>query len=97
MNLADVAHELYGLPPEEFTDGRNTRAKEITATGDRELGAEVRKLPKPTVAAWLANMLIRTRSSRIMELIALGPQLQDAQSQGARAEMRRVLDRRRES
>ena len=60
------------------------------------MGAEVRRLPKPTVAAWLANMLVRTRAPRIMELIALGPELREAQSRGARADMRRVLDRRRE-
>jgi hypothetical protein len=96
VKLDNVAQELYGLPPEEFTEARNARAKEITATGDRELGAEVRRLPKPTVAAWLANMLVRTRASRVTELIALGPELREAQSQGERADMRRVVDRRRE-
>ena len=96
MAFDGVAHELYGLSPEEFTDARNARAREITAAGDRELGAEVRRLPKPTVAAWLANMLVRTRAARVKELIALGPELRDAQSQGARADMRRVLDRRRD-
>lgn len=96
MNLDDIAQELYGLSPERFTEVRNSRAKEITATGDRALGAEVRRLPKPTVAAWLANMLVRTCRSRVRELIALGPELQEAQSQRARVDVRRVLDRRRE-
>jgi hypothetical protein len=96
VNLDDVAHELYGLSPEEFTEGRNARAKEITAAGNREMGAEVRRLPKPTVAAWLANMLVRTHAPRVKELIALGQELRGAQSQGDRADMRRVLDRRRE-
>ena len=96
MNLDDVAKELYGLSPERFTEVRNTRAKEITATGDRALGAEVRRLPKPTVAAWLVNMLVRTRRSRVRELIALGPELQKAQNRGARVDVRRALDRRRE-
>jgi hypothetical protein len=96
VNLDDVAQELYGLSPEEFTEVRNARAKEIIASGDRELGTEVRKLPKPTVAAWLANMLVRTRTPKIKELVALGPELREAQSQGERADMRRVLDRRRE-
>jgi hypothetical protein len=96
VNLDDVARELYGLSPEEFTERRNARAKEIIAAGNRELGAEVRRLPKPTVSAWLANMLVRTRAARVTELVALGPELREAQSQGARADMRRVLDRRRE-
>jgi len=94
--LDDVAQELYGLPPEEFTEVRNARAKEITASGDRELAAEVRKLPKPTVAAWLANELVRTRRADVEELIALGPELREAQSNGARQDMRRLVDRRRD-
>lgn len=94
--LDDVAQELYGLPPEEFTEVRNARAKEITAAGDRELAAEVRKLPKPTVAAWLANELARTRGPDVEELIALGPELREAQGNGARQDMRRLVDRRRD-
>jgi hypothetical protein len=96
VNLDDVAQEIYGLSPEEFTERRNARAKEIIAAGNRELGAEVRRLPKPTVSAWLANMLVRTRAARVTELVALGQELREAQSQGARADMRRVQDRRRE-
>jgi hypothetical protein len=96
VNLDDVAQEIYGLSPEEFTERRNARAKEIIAAGNRELGAEVRRLPKPTVSAWLANMLVRTRAASVTELVALGQELREAQSQGARADMRRVQDRRRE-
>lgn len=90
MTLDDVAEELYGLPPEEFTEVRNARAKEIGATGNRELAAEVRRLPKPTVAAWLANALVRTRATMVEELIALGSELREAQSLGRREDMRRV-------
>ncbi len=96
MILDDVAQELYGLPPEEFTEVRNARAKQITAAGDRELAAEVRKLPKPTVAAWLANDLVRTRGPDVEELIALGPELREAQGKGVRQDMRRLVDRRRD-
>ncbi len=96
MNLDDLAQELYGLPPEKFTEMRNTRAKEIAATGNRELAGEVRRLPKPTVAAWLANMLVRRRAATVLELVALGPDLRAAQSRGAREDMRRVSERRRE-
>jgi hypothetical protein len=95
VNLDDIGQQLYGLSPEEFTEARNARAKEITAAGDRGLGAGVRRLPKPTVAAWLANMLVRAHAPKVKELIALGPELREAQSKGQRADMRRVLDRRR--
>jgi hypothetical protein len=92
----DVADELYGLSPERFTEVRNARAKEIGATGDRELASQVRKLPKPTVAAWLANALVRTQGTKIEELIALGPELRGLLDGGARADVRRVVDRRRQ-
>jgi hypothetical protein len=96
VKLDDVAQELYGLPPERFTEMRNTRAKEIAAAGDRELAGEVRRLPKPTVAAWLANMLVRTHAATVEQLVALGPEHRDAQGRGEREDMRRVAERRRE-
>src|ERR1700688_3497887 len=96
MNLDEVAHELYGLPPEGFTEARNARAKEITAAGNRELATQVRRLPKPTVAAWLANVLVRTHVAKIAELVALGPELRAVQRRKVREDMRRVADRRRE-
>ncbi len=96
MKIDDVAQELYGLPPERFTEMRNTRAKEIAATGDRDLAGEVRRLPKPTVAAWLANMLVRKYAATVEQLVALGSEHRDAQGRGAREEMRRVAERRRE-
>ena len=96
MVLDDVAQELYGLSPEKFTEVRNARAKEIIASGDRALAAEVRRLPKPTVAAWLANSLVRTRGPDVDALIALGPELREAQRGRARQDMRRLAERRRE-
>jgi len=95
VDLDGVAHEIYGLPPEEFIDARNAKAKVIAAIGDPQLAAEVRKLPKPTVVAWLANTLVRERRPEVAELIALGVQIREAHLRGARYEMRQVADRRR--
>jgi len=95
VNLAVVASELYGLDPEAFTAARNARAKEAAGGGDRVLAAEIRKLGKPTAAAWLANGLARSRASAIEELIGLGPALRRAQSGGRRAEMKEIVERRR--
>ncbi len=95
VNLADVSSELYGLDPGAFTAARNARAKEAAAAGTKELAAEIRKLAKPTAAAWLANRLTRSRASAIDELISLGPELRRAQGGGQRAEMRRLGEKRR--
>src|SRR5580658_359566 len=95
VNLADVSAELYGLEPEAFTATRNARSKEAGAAGDRQLAAAIKKLGKPTAAAWLANRLARSRASTIDELVGLGPELKRAQSGGQRAEMRRLVEQRR--
>ena len=41
MGIEDVADELYGLAPEDFTAARNARAKAARTDGDRELTAAV--------------------------------------------------------
>jgi hypothetical protein len=91
----DIADELYGLDPRHFTEARNDRAKESAADGDRSLATAVRKLAKPTVPAWLANVLARTRRSSIDELVQLGSDLRRAQTSGRRDDVKHFMDRRR--
>ncbi len=69
---------LYGLPPEEFTAGRNARAKELKAD-DAELAAAVAKLPKPTAAAAAVNRLAREEPSEVRALVQCGRRLRAAQ------------------
>ena len=95
MTLEEIAWQLYGLAPREFTAARNAHAKEATSDGHKDLAAALRALPKPTVVAWSANMLSRRRPSDIEDLIALGPELRHAQNAGLRADLRRLVDRRR--
>ena len=64
MSIEDVAAELYGLAPEEFTAARNARAKGAKAGGDAELAAQVQSLRKPTAGAWLLNQLVRQHGGR---------------------------------
>lgn len=52
MPLDDEIDALYQLTPDTFTAARNELAKRA---GDR--GAEVRKLAKPSAAAWAVNQL----------------------------------------
>jgi hypothetical protein len=77
--LDDVASELYSLSPAEFTAARNQRASSETKGGDRQLGASIRRLPKPSVAAWAVNMLVRHRSDEVEALLELGDRLREAQ------------------
>jgi hypothetical protein len=91
-----VADQLYRLPPDRFIEARNARAKEIAASGDRPTAAAVRKFPKPSVAAWLANVLVREHRDVIDDLLDLGRALRLAQEQASGQEMRTLSARRQE-
>ncbi|MGH3357238.1 MAG: hypothetical protein ACRDO7_00445 [Nocardioidaceae bacterium] len=80
MTLQSVADDLYGTLPEEFIARRNARAKEVRAGGDRELAARIGKLPKPRTSAWVLNMLVRGLPDEIDQLIVLGAQIREAQT-----------------
>ena len=60
--LLEIADGLYGLPQDEFTPARDARAKELKA--DKDLAAAVKKLKKPSVAAWAVNLFVRREARR---------------------------------
>ena len=94
MSIEDVARELYGLAPEEFTAARNARAKAAKADGDPELAGRVQSLRKPTAGAWLLNQLVRRHGDEVQQVLDLGAQLRAAQGTLGADELR-ALDRQR--
>jgi hypothetical protein len=96
------ADDLYGLPLEQFVPERAALAKALRADGARDEAARVAKLPKPSVAAWAVNQLVRTQGGAIDELFAAGDALIDAQSalvsgSGDAATLRDAAQREREA
>ena len=92
--VAAAADLVYGLPLEEFTDGRNAVAKELR---DRGLAAEsdaVKALAKPSVAAWAVNQLSRRRHADLDEFLEAAAAARDAQL-GGTADMREAIARQR--
>jgi hypothetical protein len=77
----DPIDGLYGLPLEEFVPARDALAKELRAGGDRDGAAEVKKLAKPTRAAWAVNQLARTHADEVRALVDAGTALAGAQEQ----------------
>ncbi|WP_405065015.1 hypothetical protein OG558_23975 [Kribbella sp. NBC_01510] len=77
VDVAAAALELYGLPPEDFTAARNQVVKQAKDAGDSSRAA-VKALRKPTLAAWLANLLVRIDPDGIAELTDLGEELRQA-------------------
>lgn len=79
QSLSQVADELYGLVPAEFTAARDEHARQARAAGQRETAAEIKKLPRPTAGAWLVNQLVRDAATQMDQLFQVGQSLQDAQ------------------
>src|SRR4051794_16281075 len=79
VDFDEVADELYGIPPEEFIATRRTREEEARAEGDRVLATSISTLPKPSLAAWAVNVLVRAQRDQIAGLVELGGLLREAQ------------------
>ncbi|HET9348627.1 MAG TPA: hypothetical protein VFO13_05770, partial [Arthrobacter sp.] len=97
QGLADVAARLYALPFDDFVAARTAAAKDAAAAKEgRTLAAEVRSLPKPSVAAWTVNMLAARRPETLRELAGLGTSMRAAQSSLDAPELRRLGQERRQ-
>ena len=96
MDFEEVADELYGLVPEAFTTRRNEWAADAKEHGDRALAERLRQLRRPAASAWLSNLLVRERPTRLGELLELGAPIRDAQLRLAGDDLRRLARRRQE-
>ena len=78
--LLSIAEELYSLAPAEFTPTRNEWAKRTRTEGDRELAKRVTELRKPSMPAWVVNMLMRHQGEQMTQVLDLGASLRQAQA-----------------
>jgi myosin heavy subunit len=95
-DVESVAEELYALPQAEFTAARDARSAAAKREGDRSLADAIKKLVRPTTAAWLANLLVRERTRQVEELLELGEAMREAQSELAADQMRQLATQRRQ-
>ena len=93
-DLADVADELYAMPPEDFVAAREARAKQAgpRATGTSHRGA---RAAQADGAAWLLNQLARQRPDEVEQLVGLGDELREAQ-QSLDGDQMRALNQQRQ-
>ena len=75
MDLESAAQELYGLSPGRFTAARDAKVSEARKAGYPDLASSLKKLRKPSVGAWLGNLLVREQSKDVERLIHLGVEL----------------------
>ena len=100
--MADLEAEidrLYGVPLDEFVAQRDQLAKQLNRDGEREAGAQVKALRKPTVGAWALNQAVRRRRVETDALLATGRRLraahEDLMSGGDPAVLRETMEEER--
>jgi hypothetical protein len=89
--LLGIADELYALAPGDFTPARDARAKELKGS---EVSGQVKKLKKPSAAAWVVNQLVRHETEQVEQVLAMGEALRAAQA-GLKGDELRALTRQR--
>lgn len=99
VDRTEAVNELYGSALPDFVATRSRWVAAARSAGETELAAELAALRKPTLAAWLLNMVTRSEPRAVVELNALGERMRAAQAKGdgeglarARPERREALD-----
>jgi hypothetical protein len=76
----DEIGNLYSLPLDEFTAARDALAKRVRDEDDRAEAERIRKLKKPTRAAWAVNRGVHADRAAAKRLIDAGKRLERAQN-----------------
>jgi hypothetical protein len=92
----DVIRALYEAPPDGFVAGRAAAIAEARQAGDKETAKRLAALRKPTVAAWLVNLLALRRPELIDELVELSTALRSAQRSLQGEQLRELSTQRRQ-
>lgn len=75
MDFESAADEVFAAPRSEFVATRDRLAREAREQGDADTARRLGALRKPTVAAWLVNLLARERPEALQRFLALGDSL----------------------
>ena len=78
MDFEEAADALYAAPAADFIATRNELAKQLKADGDQLGSTRLKAMRKPTVAAWVTNLVARKLPDDIDDLLALGDEFREA-------------------
>lgn len=93
-SLLEIADQLYGLSLADFTPARDALAKEHKA--DKSFAAQIKTLKKPSLAAWVVNLLVRRDAPQVEQVLAVGAALREAQANLDGEELRALTRQRRQ-
>lgn len=92
-DLLAWADELYGLPLGEFTARRDALVREHRG---QELAPALKALRKPSLAAWVVNLLVRRDPGQVAQVLSVGDALREAQADLDADELRALTRQRRQ-
>ena len=92
--LLELADGLYALPLGDFTPARDALVKEHKS--DKELAARIKALKKPSLAAWVVNLLVRRDAAQVDQVLQVGTALREAQANLDGEELRALTRQRRQ-
>jgi hypothetical protein len=78
--VQQIGDELYQLPPAAFTAARDAAVAHAKTGGDADAAAALAAMKKPSVAAWLVNLVALRSPESVHRLLALGQTIRSAQS-----------------
>lgn len=91
--LLEIADELYALGLADFTPARDAKAKDLKGT---DLAPRVKALKKPSLAAWVVNLLVRHETEQVEQVLTVGAALREAQASMSGDELRALTKQRRQ-
>ncbi|MFE0811860.1 hypothetical protein ACFW4M_31735 [Streptomyces sp. NPDC058794] len=77
-SVESVLDELYTTPPSDFVARREEHAKAARTAGRKEDARRIHAARRPTLAAWAANLLARSRPQESRRFLDLGQALREA-------------------
>jgi hypothetical protein len=78
VDFEEAADAVYAVRAADFIATRNELAKQLKADGDALGSTRLKALRKPTVAAWIANLVARKLPDELDDLLALGDEFREA-------------------
>lgn len=91
----ELVHRLYTTPPDRFVAIRDEAVAEARRAGDPKAAREIARLRRPTVAAWLVNLLAIRRPELVADLAQLAEALRTAQRELRGPRLRELSTQRR--
>lgn len=87
---------LYTQPLDGFVAARDAAARQAADAGDTVGAQRIKRLPKPSVAAWVINHVVRERPDDVAALTTVGDELRAATQDRDRARIRALDHLRKE-